>query len=404
MKVSSPIAALTASCFTLAFVFTPAALADPTPRSSAPNTNNCEYALTPPPAESTSEQLKPGQVPPTPRPTVINEYPGGCGVTKAKGFNEPANTASAWMVFDLDSGDVIATKDPHGRYRPASVIKALLALVALDELNLKAKVKITAEDANQEGSAVGYVDGVEYTNEQLLYGLLLNSGNDAAHALAQRLGGDDKTLEKVNALAQSLGTVDTYAASYSGLDAPGMSTSAHDLALIYSHAWKNPTFAKMVATEHIELPGNAATPTFQVWNDNGLFLNDEHGIGGKTGYTDDAHHTFVGAKDIDGRRLAAVILDTTVEQGRPWQQAQKLIDAAYAVPKGEKVGNLKETSILSQPSPSELPTPPTPGEGDAPSRDRNHAPALVIGGAILGLIMLGTLTWLLGRKRNDKKA
>lgn len=185
---------------------------------------------------------------------------------------------------------------------------------------------------------------------------------------------------------------------------PGMSTSAHDLALIYSHAWKNPTFAKMVATEHIELPGNAATPTFQVWNDNGLFLNDEHGIGGKTGYTDDAHHTFVGAKDIDGRRLAAVILDTTVEQGRPWQQAQKLIDAAYAVPKGEKVGNLKETSILSQPSPSELPTPPAPGEGDAPSRDRNHAPALVIGGAILGLIMLGTLTWLLGRKRNDKKA
>ncbi|MEY6441999.1 D-alanyl-D-alanine carboxypeptidase family protein [Corynebacterium pseudotuberculosis] len=358
MKVSSTIAALTASSFTLAFVLTPAALADPTPRSSAPNTNNCEYALTPPPAETTSEQLKPGQTSPTPRPTVINEYRGGCGVTKAKGFNEPANTASAWMVFDLDNGDVIATKDPHGRYRPASVIKALLALVALDELNLKAKVKITAEDANQEGSAVGYVDGVEYTNEQLLYGLLLNSGNDAAHALAQRLGGDNKTLEKVNALAHSLGTVDTY----------------------------------------------AATPTFQVWNDNGLFLNDEHGIGGKTGYTDDAHHTFVGAKNIDGRRLAAVILDTTVEQGRPWQQAQKLIDAAYAVPRGEKVGNLKETSIPSQPSPSELPTPPTPEEGDAPSRDRNHAPVLVIGGATLGLIVLGILTWFLGRKKHNKKA
>lgn len=334
----------------------PAAIADPAPRSEAPNTDSCPNATQPPQAEDTSEALQPGQVAPTPPPVVANEF-GSCGVTAAAGFVEPENTASAWMVFDLDSGDVIATKDPHGRYRPASIIKVLLALVALQELDLSRTYVATAEDQNQEGSAVGIREGLTYTNEQLMLGLLLNSGNDAAHAIAAQLGGDAATLEKVRAKARELGAVDTYVASYNGLDAPGMMTSARDLAVFYKAAWQNPTFARMVATEKVTFPDKDPGTTFEVWNDNGLFMNDNNGIGGKTGYTDDAHHTFVGAKTVGTRRLAAVVLDTTIDKGRAWEQAQKLIDAS-SVATGS-VGNLGQAQTTTA-APTPLPQPSVP--------------------------------------------
>lgn len=242
------------------------------------------------------------------------------------------------MVFNVDTGEVYATKDPHGRYRPASVIKVLLAMLALEEFDLEHKYTATFEDESQIGSAVGLNEGLVYTNRQLLYGLLLNSGNDAAHALASQIGTDEEVVGKINQLARDLGATDTHAASYSGLDAPGMMSSVHDLALFYKKAWQNPVFADMVATEFVQFPGPAQTDTYQVWNDNGLFMNDENGIGGKTGYTDDANHTFVGAKKFGDTRIAAVILDSTIDEGRPWEQAQKLIDAANA--SGRTVGAL----------------------------------------------------------------
>src|SRR5699024_5809721 len=165
--------------------------------------------------------------------------------------------------------------------------------------------------------------GGHYTVEQLLQGLLMASGNAAAHALAQQLGGDEETLTKMNQLAQDLGARSTFAASYSGLDAPGMSPSASDMALLYTEAFKNPTCARMVGTGTAEFPGYGDLEGHELGNDSGLFMNDPDGIGGKTGYTDDANHTFVGALDRDGRRLMAVILDTTIDHGpRAWEQAQ----------------------------------------------------------------------------------
>ncbi|AEX45858.1 D-alanyl-D-alanine carboxypeptidase family protein [Corynebacterium diphtheriae] len=374
-------------------------LADPAPRSSAPNTDKCDNATTPPSAETTSEKLQPGRTSIAPLPTVDNEF-GSCGITKATGFDVPTNTASAWMVFDLDTGAVIATKDPHGRYRPASVIKALIALVAIDELDLSKKVTITNDDVNQEGSAVGFVEGIDYSVQQLLDGLLLGSGNDAASALARALGGEDTTIKKINDLAQELGTVDTYAASYTGLDAQGMSTSVRDLAVIYQAAWQNPVFADTVKKEYSELPADKTGTTFQVWNDNGILMNTEHGIGGKTGFTDDAHHTFVGAKNINGRRIAAVILDTTIDLGRPWEQANKLIDAGYKVAENQAVGSIlrKESTILSEESqPKELSRPSFTN----PSDNRDTTPRFVILGALVALVVLGALAWMFG-KREDR--
>lgn len=371
-----------------------------TTRTVAPNTDHCPHELVPPEPVTTSERLAPGQASPTPLPPRTDM---ACGVTAPVGFTVPKDVvASAWIIADADTGEVIAEKDPNGRYRPASIIKALLALVAINELDLSKEITASEASASIIGSAVGLGAGGKYTVEQLLQGLLMASGNDAAHALAQELGGDQVTLEKVNALAQSLGTTSTYAASYSGLDAPGMSTSAYDMALIYQAAYNNPTFARLVNTEKVEFPGYDDLPGYELWNDNGLFMNDPDGIGGKTGYTDDANHTFVGALERDGRRLFAVLLDTTVDHGpRAWQQAQELLHEAYTIPAGSGVDTLRNKPALEAEaaasstaaltpaaSPTESAT-PAPGEGDYTPTLSNVGPW--VPWVVVGLIAFAVL-------------
>lgn len=356
---------------------------EPTTREHAPVTDHCPNAVTPAEPTTTSEQLAPGAEAPEPLPVVDDE---NCGVSAPEGFEVPEElVASAWLVADIDTGEIVAQKDPHGRYRPASIIKALLALVAIEELDLQKKVTVSHESAAQEGSAVGLGEGGEYTVEQLLQGLLLASGNDAAHALAQELGGDAATLDKINTYAAELGTTDTRAATYSGLDAPGMSSSAFDLGLIYRAAFENPVFARMVNTEFVDFPGFDDHEGYQVWNDNGLFMNDPDGIGGKTGFTDDANHTFVGALDRDGRRLMAVLLDTTIDGGRPWAQSQKLLHSAYELPESATVGALTPVAAATTVTPT-----PEPQPDDAPvavektsSENDGGIPALSIGIAVV---------------------
>src|SRR5699024_3939192 len=109
--------------------------------------------------------------------------------------------------------EIVAMKDPHGRYRPASILKVLLALESIEELDLKKQVIGTDEDAAIDGSAVGLGPGGRYTVEQLLQRLLMASGNDAAHDLAQQLGYYSETLTKCNPLAAVCGACSSFAAS-----------------------------------------------------------------------------------------------------------------------------------------------------------------------------------------------
>lgn len=355
----------------------------PSTREHAPVTDDCPNALRPPEPRSTSEVPVPGAEP-TPLPVVSR---GPCGVSAPRGFRVPEEVhASAWLVADIDSGEIIAAKDPHGRYRPASIIKMLLAMVVVEELDRSSEVVVSRESAEQIGSAVGIGEGGTYTVDELLHGLLLASGNDAAHALAQELGGDEVTLRRINALARELGTTDTHAASYSGLDAPGMSTSAFDMGLVYRAAYRNPELLAVMNTDRLPFPGYDDREGYEVWNDNGLLLNDPAGLGGKTGYTDDANHTFVGAKEHGGRRLFAVVLDTTVEKARAWQQAQMLIDAAFRTSAGDGVGLLEplapEPTTVPDPDPVEV-----PGVHE-PEDPRFRAETGVIAVTVVGLLAL----------------
>lgn len=298
-----------------------------------------------PPAVDSSEVPAAGEpplplvVPPTP---VGGNALGGCGIITAPG-SAPAPgdvSAEAWLVADLDSGAVIAARDPHGRHRPASVIKVLVAMASINTLTLNKSVAGTADDAAVEGTKVGVNTGGTYTVNQLLHGLLMHSGNDAAHALAMQLGGMQQALEKINVLAAKLGGQDTRVATPSGLDAPGMSTSAYDIGLFYRYAWQNPTFANIVATRTFDFPGHGDHPGYELENDNQLLYKYPGALGGKTGYTDDAGQTFVGAANHDGRRLVAVLLHGTRQPIAPWEQAAHLLDYGFATPQGTQVGSL----------------------------------------------------------------
>lgn len=389
-----------------------------TPPFTTPDTDSCPFAASPPPAIDLSEVPAPGSTAPQPLP-IPAEAVGGdrlaeCGAVLPDGAPPlPADiSATGFVVADMDSGSVLAAKDPHGRHRPASTIKVLLAIVALDELNLNSQITATAEDAGAEGSAVGIGKNGVYTNLQLMQGLVMASGNDAAHALSRQLGGDAATVDKMNAKAAELGALDTRTATPSGLDGPGMASSAYDLALIYRAAMRNPTFAQLISTETVQFPGYPKDPTipddqdrpgFTLSNDNQLLYNYEGALGGKTGYTDDARQTFVAGAERGGRRLVVTIMKGDVLPIRPWEQAARLLDYGFALDSSRGVGELVEpqstSAVTSTRAPEATPTlaqPPASTSGSSSRQSEMQAQGdtvvrIAIG--VIGSIVVIGLLW-----------
>jgi serine-type D-Ala-D-Ala carboxypeptidase (penicillin-binding protein 5/6) len=254
----------------------------------------------------------------------------------------PDGPAQTWVVADLDSGQVLAERDQNVPHPPASTIKVLLALVALDELSLDSTVVADAADTQVECNCVGIKPGRIYTARQLLDGLLLVSGNDAANTLAHMLGGAVAAVAKMDAKAASLGAVATHAATPSGLDGPGGSgaSTAHDLAVIFQAAMANPVFAQITAAPSAMFPGdNGVQP---IVNQDELLQRYPGAIGGKTGFTDAARKTFVGAAARGGRRLVIAMMYGLVKTGGPsyWDQAASLFDWGFALNPESGVGSL----------------------------------------------------------------
>lgn len=244
----------------------------------------------------------------------------------------PDGPAQGWIVADIDTGTVLAGREMYGARPPASTIKVLLALTALDELNLDSAVVASPAAANAECNCAGLVAGRTYTVRQLLEAALLVSGNDAAHALADMLGGYDIAVDKMNAKAFAVGANDTHATSPSGLDGPGGAgwTTPRDLAVIFRAAMANPVFAQITAQPTAVFP--ADTGERVLINQDELLFRYPGAIGGKTGFTNAARKTFVGAAQRDGRRLVIAMMYGLVRDGGPtyWDQAATLLDWGFA--------------------------------------------------------------------------
>ncbi|ODQ84281.1 D-alanyl-D-alanine carboxypeptidase family protein [Mycolicibacterium holsaticum] len=254
----------------------------------------------------------------------------------------PEGPAQAWVVADMDSGAVLAGRDEFGQYAPASTIKVLLALTVLDELPLDATVVANEADTKVECNCAGVTPGMVYTARQLLEALLLVSGNDAANTLATMLGGHDVAVTKMNAKAALLGAYGTNAGSPSGLDGPGIAmwSSPHDLAVIFRAAMANPVFAQITRQPTAVFPTKTGDKVLV--NQDELLQRYPGTIGGKTGFTDIARKTFVGAAERNGRRLVVALMYGMNEPGQPtyWDQAATLFDWGFALDPNASIGRL----------------------------------------------------------------
>ncbi|MFC4110478.1 D-alanyl-D-alanine carboxypeptidase family protein [Micromonospora zhanjiangensis] len=341
--------------------------------------------------------------PSTPPLSATDRAVGGAGLVTA-GLAAPAGapappgvSAASWVVADLDSGAVLGACGPHEYGIPASVQKLLLVETFLPKLDPHRVVEVTDEDMNFEpgSSAMGLVKGGRYPIETLWLGLLLNSGNDAANVLA-RLGGGAGGLSAgvaaMNAEARRLGANQTHAATPSGLDGPGQFTSAYDLALIARADFDRDDFRRYAATRQAQVPGQPtqlpgqSSPNpdgFRIVNDNQLLYQYPGALGGKTGYTDLARHSFVGAADRGGRRLLVTLLGAELP-ARGWQQGAALLNWGYGLPRDAAVGQLVAPAGAS---PTVTAAPVGGGQRVAGARS---------GGALSGPLGVGLLALLLG--------
>ena len=254
----------------------------------------------------------------------------------------PPGPAPAWIVADMDTGQILAGRNDEQPSPPASTIKTLLATVVLDEVPLDSTIVATDTDTRVECNCAGVAPGQTYTARQLLDGLLLVSGNDAANTLARMLGGADAAVAKMNAKAALLGAYGTNAGSPSGIDAPGMAmwSTPHDLAVIFRNAMSYPVFAQITAAPTAVFP--TRTGTRVLVNQDEMMQRYPGMIGGKTGYTDLARKTFVGAAERNGRRLVVAMMYGLVKEGGPtyWDQAAALLDWGFGLDRSASVGSL----------------------------------------------------------------
>ena len=217
---------------------------------------------------------------------------------------QPGPSAQAYVLMDADTGETIAAGSPDQKLPCASTTKLMTALVVLETLPLDAAVQVTEAHVRAEGSRMYLRTGEIVSVSDLLYGLLLASGNDAALALADAAAGSaDAFAAKMNEKAAALGMCSTHFTNPSGLHDPGHYSSARDLAILMASAMQNATFAQITGTREAVLTGRT------VVNHNKLLHRVPGVDGGKTGFTKAAGRCLVTTAARNGRRLIAVTLN-----------------------------------------------------------------------------------------------
>jgi len=239
----------------------------------------------------------------------------------------PGVKASSWVIADAGTGQVLAAKDPHGYYRPASTLKVLTAVALIPALNPSATVVASKLATSQVPNDIGLLTGHPYKVSDLFTALLTISANDAAVALAEGTGSYDRGMALINAEAHHLQADDTVAMDPNGLDSPGQRTSAYDLALIARQALTMPAFMRYDTTTGGLFPIKSHK-SVGLWNQNGLLTGYRGGIGGKIGWTSAAGATYVGMARRGGQTLIVSLLHCPALT--EITSAEKLLDWGFA--------------------------------------------------------------------------
>lgn len=235
--------------------------------------------------------------------------------TSAETIKEPDVNSRACVVIDRKTNSVLFGKNENSKKKMASTTKIMTATIIIEKCNLSDTIEISKKAAGTGGSRLGLKTGDKITVLDLLYGLMLRSGNDAAVALAEYAGGDiNGFAELMNAKALDLGLTNTHFETPHGLDSNEHYTTAYELAVISNYALNNPTFAKIVGTKNYTITINGSPKDLS--NTNELLGNMEGVYGVKTGFTNGANRCLVTAckrNDID---IICVVLGADTKKFR----------------------------------------------------------------------------------------
>lgn len=232
-----------------------------------------------------------------------------------------ATSARNAILLDGQTGRVLYEKQPDEEGLIASTTKIMTALVVCEQCNVLDRVRIPAEAVGIEGSSMYLKAGDVLTVQDLLYGMMLHSGNDAAVALAIYCGGTvEGFAELMNDKAHRLGLNHTHFVNPNGLDAPGHYSTARDMAMLAAYAMENPIFYRTVSTKTVTAAGRTLR------NHNKLLWRVEGADGVKTGYTKKAGRILVSSCTRQGRRLIAV----TMNDGNDWQDHQQMMEMGFS--------------------------------------------------------------------------
>lgn len=223
----------------------------------------------------------------------------------------PLSARASVIVMDADSKRVLYGQNEHEKRLIASTTKIMTSMVVLNNANIDDIITINSNVLKSYGSGIYIEVGEKMSIENLLYGLMLRSGNDAGIALSEEVGGSEEGFAiLMNNLAKSIGMKDTNFINATGLenkDGIGNTSTAYDMALLMSYAMKNETFRTITGTKHKVVKTNYKT--YDWYNKNKLLTNYKYTTGGKTGYTEKAYRTLVTSATKDGKNLVVVTLN-----------------------------------------------------------------------------------------------
>lgn len=250
-------------------------------------------------------------------------------VVPGAGLAKPAPdvNATAAVLMDAGSREVLYAKNPHVVRPPASLTKIMTAVLALEKADLNDLVWASPIASSRTGSSMRLVRGEALTLEDLLYGMMLVSGNDAAAVIAEHIAGTEWDFARLmTAKAEALGLKNTGFMNACGLPAYGHYSTAYDLALLTCYALENPVFARIVQTKEKTISGRRAARTRNLVNSNKLLWQYPYATGVKTGYTSSAGRCLAASAAYQGVTLVAVVLNS----GTTYDDAQKLFDYGFA--------------------------------------------------------------------------
>lgn len=271
--------------------------------------------------------------------------------TQARQAQGVSTHAQAAALMDVTSGRLLYSKHGDDELRIASLTKIMTALVAIEYGQMNKPVQVSKNAYAKEGSSIYLKLGEQMSLENMLYGLMLRSGNDAATAIAEHVGGSEEGfVYLMNAKVNELGLKHTHFMNPHGLDADGHYSSANDLATLTAYAMHNPMFKEIVKTPMKKVPNPNEAWDYKWDNKNKMLRFYDGADGVKTGYTKKAFRCLVSSATRNGQQLVSV----TINDGDDWNDHGKMLDYGFAyyplvsmIQRGQKVEG--HDLVISQP-------------------------------------------------------